>query len=158
MRIPGLGVMPGASVERVIPASPERIFAVLADPRRHREIDGSGTVRDAVDSSEPTDLSKGATFGMHMRMGGAYEMTNTVVEYEPNRRIAWQPRPTNGVAALAIGGRIWRYELTPVDGGTRVRETWDIREERFPPLLWVLRPLTKRNMAKTLARLEKVVA
>ena len=27
------------------------------------------------------------------------------------------------------GGRIWRYELEPVDGGTLVRETWDISQE-----------------------------
>jgi hypothetical protein len=102
-------------------------------------------------------LRKGSVFGMHMRIGGAYEMTNTVVEYEQDRRIAWQPRPTNRLAARAIGGRIWRYELEPVEGGTRVRETWDITQERVPPLLWAMRGLTKRNMAKTLARLEKVV-
>ena len=34
------------SVERVIDAPPEAIFDLLADPKRHREIDGSGTVRD----------------------------------------------------------------------------------------------------------------
>ena len=157
MRLPRLDLVPGVSVERVINAAPERIFAVLADPRRHCEIDGSGTVRDAVESADPARLRDGAVFGMHMRIGGRYEMTNTVVEFEENRRVAWQPRPTNSVAALAIGGRIWRYELEPVEGGTRVRETWDISQERFPPLLWVLRSLTKRNMAKTLGRLEALV-
>ena len=35
------------SVERVIPAPAEKIFDLLADPARHRDIDGSGTVRDA---------------------------------------------------------------------------------------------------------------
>lgn len=158
MRFPGLDLVPGVSASRVIPAPPERIFALLADPRRHREFDGSGTVRDAVDPTAAPRLAKGSTFGMHMRIGGAYEMTNTVVELEENRRIAWQPRPTNAVAAKAIGGRIWRYELEPVDGGTRVTETWDISEERFPPLLWAMRSLTRRNMAKTLARLETLVA
>ncbi len=34
------------SVERVIPAPAEKIFDLLADPSRHREIDGSGSVRD----------------------------------------------------------------------------------------------------------------
>ena len=143
------------SVERVIAAPPERIFAVLADPRRHREIDGSGTVRDAVDG--PDRLSEGAVFGMNMRIGGPYRMTNTVVEFEEGRRIAWQPRPTFAPAALLIGGRIFRYELEPVPGGTRVRETWDIRHERVPPLLWSLRGLTKRNLTKTLERLEELV-
>ena len=158
MRFPGIDLVPGVSVERVIAAAPERIFDVLADPRRHRAIDGSGTVRDAVAATGPRRLSQGAVFGMHMRIGGAYEMTNTVVEFEQGRRIAWQPRPTHRVAALGIGGRIWRYELEPVQGGTRVRETWDISQERFPPLLWAMRGLTRRNMIKTLARLDELVA
>ena len=27
-----------------------------------------------------------------------------------------------------VGGRIWRYELSPTDGGTLVRETWMCRK------------------------------
>lgn len=149
-------MLDAVSVERVVAAPPERVFDLLADPRRHREIDGSGTVRDAVEG--PTRLSAGAVFGMSMRMGGPYSMTSTVVEFEEDRRIAWQPRPTNAVAARVIGGRIWRYELEPVEGGTRVRETWDIRQEKVPPLLWSMRLLTRRNMARTLERLEARVS
>ena len=144
------------SVERVVPAPADRIFALLADPRRHREFDGSGTVRDAV--SGPERLAQGARFGMRMQLGGPYQMTSTVVEFEEGRRIAWPPRPTNRLAALLIGGRIWRYELEPVAGGTRVRETWDIAAERFPPPLLAMRRATRRNMTATLARLEEQVA
>ena len=141
------------SVERVVPAPPERVFELLADPRRHREIDGSGTVRDPVRA--PERLSLGDVFGMDMKAGGRYRMRNTVVEFEEGRRIAWQPRPDHALAAKAIGGRIWRYELEPVDGGTLVRETWDIAQERLPPLLLPLRPLTRLSMQRTLARLEE---
>jgi uncharacterized protein YndB with AHSA1/START domain len=141
------------SVERVVPAAPERVFALLADPRRHREIDGSGTLVDAVDG--PARLYRGARFAMAMKAGAPYQMTNTVVEFEEGRRIAWQPRPSSRLAALAIGGRIWRYELAPVDGGTLVRETWDVRRERFPLALVAARPLTRRAMTRTLQRLEE---
>jgi hypothetical protein len=55
-----------------------------------------------------------------------YRTTNTVIEYEPDRRIAWQ---TVGLGGL-IGGRIWRYELNPADGGTLVRETWDVSQDK----------------------------
>ena len=144
------------STERVVPAPPEKVFDLLADASRHREIDGSGTVRDAVQA--PNRLTLGSVFGMKMHMGGPYEMTNTVVEFEENRRIAWQPRPSNAVLAKGIGGRIWRYELEPVAGGTKVRETWDITKERVPPLLIGLRWLTRRNMARTLERLAEKVA
>jgi len=88
-----------------------------------------------------------------MRIGGPYQMTNTVVEFEEGRRIAWQPRPANALFSKAIGGRIYRYELTPVEGGTLVRETWDISQEKVPPLLWGLRPLVRQSMQRTLERL-----
>lgn len=144
------------SVERTVPASAQDVFALLADPRRHREIDGSGTLRETVDG--PPRLHRGARFGMRMQLGAPYSMTNTVVEFEEGRRIAWQPRPTNPVAALVIGGRVWRYELEPVDGGTRVRETWDIRRERFPLPLLAARAATRRAMARTLEQLEERLA
>ena len=143
------------SVEKVVHATPEKIFDLLADPSRHTELDGSGTVKDAVDG--PQRLSKGAVFGMNMKMGGPYQMTSTVIEFEENRRIAWQPRPTARIARRFAGGRIWRYELEPVEGGTRVRETWDISKERIPPLVWAYRFKVKSDMEKSLERLESVV-
>lgn len=143
------------SVERVVHASPEAIFAVLADPSRHQEIDGSGSLRGGPAS---TTLALGDEFGMDMQIGAKYSMTNTVVEFEPGRRIAWQARSSFDAVKKLIGGRIWRYELTPVEGGTLVRETWDISQEAIPLLVSPLRSMTRRNMTKTLERLEKVVA
>jgi uncharacterized protein YndB with AHSA1/START domain len=145
------------TVERVIPASPERIFGLVADPRRHQDIDGSGTVRDAIDL--PERLSLGATFGMNMEYGGAYSMTSTIIEFEDGRRIAWQSRPAAGAAwwRHRFGGRIWRYEFEPVDGGTRVRESWDISEERLRTLVRGYRRKTRSNMVATLERLERLV-
>jgi uncharacterized protein YndB with AHSA1/START domain len=143
------------SVERVIPAPPEKIFDLLADPRRHRDIDGSGTVRDAKDS--PERLQLGSTFGMSMKLGIAYSMKSTVIEFEENRRIAWQTRGS-GKRGEKMGGRIWRYELEPVDGGTRVRESWDVSEERTKALVKITGTnRTRRNMEKTLARIEQIV-
>src|SRR5579871_6437121 len=115
------------SVERVIPAPPERIFALLADPAKHPLIDGSGTVR-AAKTETAQHLELGSQFGMSMKLGIPYSMVSTIVEYEPNRRIAWQSRPPH-IFGRFTGGRIWRYELEPVDGGTRVRESWDISED-----------------------------
>ena len=81
--------------------------------------------------------SLGSKFGMSMRSRPEslflpYRTTNTVVEFEPDRRIAW--KTTIGPGGL-IGGRIWRYELEPVDGGTLVRESWDVSEDRQRPML-----------------------
>lgn len=143
------------TVERVIPAPAATIFALIADPARHHDIDGSGTVRDAKQGSQ--QLSLGATFGMSMKMGIPYSMENEVIEFEPDRRIAWQTRPSIGFMRRFVGGRIWRYELEPVEGGTRVRESWDISQERVKKAVEPLRGRTREAMAATLERIEKIV-
>jgi uncharacterized protein YndB with AHSA1/START domain len=144
------------TVERTIAAPPEAIFALLADPRRHREIDGSGTVRDAKDL--PDRLELGSRFTMKMKVGVGYSMVSEVVEFEPNRRIAWQPRLPGWIGARLGGGRIWRYELTPVEGGTLVRESWDITHEKIKAFVRPGRKHTITAMNKTLERIEQLVA
>jgi uncharacterized protein YndB with AHSA1/START domain len=144
------------TVERLIPAPAAAIFDLLADPARHREIDGSGALRDADGGSQR--LTLGSTFGMGMKMGIGYRMINTVVEFDDDKLIAWQPRPASRLLATAVGGRIWRYELEPRDGGTLVKETWDITKEKLPLLVRPLRSSTKRGMEKTLQRIEQIVA
>lgn len=149
------------TVERVVPAPPEKIWALVADPRRHKDINGNDTVRDAFDV--PQQLALGSTFGMNMEFGGDYTMVNTVIEYDENRRIAWQARPPAGGSQWrqAFGGRIWRFELEPVDGGTRVRESWDVSQEGKFGTRWIVRlygSKTRANMAQTLERIEKLAA
>jgi uncharacterized protein YndB with AHSA1/START domain len=145
------------SVARVIAAPPERIFDVLADPRRHPELDGSGSVIEAAQGA-PQRLALGATFQMAMKRGFSYSMLNTVTEFDENRRIAWSPKPTNGRGARFVG-RIWRYELEPVDGGTKVTETWDISKEGIRYVLrYIARGQTAKSMEKSLEKLEETVA
>ncbi|MCB1001856.1 MAG: SRPBCC family protein [Acidimicrobiales bacterium] len=144
------------SVERVIAAPPEAIFDLLADPARHHDIDGSGTVQRAPEGSRRLQL--GDRFGMDMKMGIGYSMVSEVVEFEENRRIAWQSTSPVKVLGLFVGGRIWRYELEPVaGGGTLVRETWDISKERLPAMVRPMRSKTKQNMEQTLERIEQLV-
>jgi len=145
------------TVERIIPAPAEAIFALIADPARHRDVDGSGTVVEAKGPSQ--ELVLGSQFGMSMRLGIPYSMVNTVVEYEKDRLLAWQTRGPTPLGRF-VAGRIWRYELEPVDGGTRVSESWDISQEAAlgKPMVRRLRESTRRNMAATLERIETVLA
>lgn len=144
------------SVERVIPAEPAAIFALLADAERHKDVDGSGTVVAA--KGEPERLTMGSTFGMSMKMGIPYSMQSTVVEFEQDRRIAWQTRGP-GPIGKHVAGRIWRYELEPTDDGTLVRETWDITHESAltKPVVRLGADKTRENMAKTLERIESLL-
>ena len=144
------------TVERVIPAPPEKIFDLIADPARHRDIDGSGSVREAKGGSQR--LALGSKFGMSMRIGVPYSMTSTVIEYEENRRLAWQTRGPGRIGAR-VGGRIWRYELEPVEGGTRVRESWDISQESALTRAVVRRDAesARKNMTATLERIAQLV-
>src|ERR1700753_611172 len=117
------------SVERFIKAPAGKIFALLADAGNHASFEGSESVNHASKKSVP--LSMGSKFGMAMRgrketLFLPYRTTNTVIEYEPNARIAWQTTALGGL----VGGRVWRYDLAPADGGTLVRETWDVSQEK----------------------------
>jgi uncharacterized protein YndB with AHSA1/START domain len=145
------------SVERVIAATPKEIFDVIADPARHRDFDGSGSVR-AVAAGTPERLELGATFGMSMKRGVGYSMLNTVTEFEENRRIAWSPKPASGRGGRWVG-RIWRYELEPVEGGTKVTETWDISKEGLRSVLrHIAAKHTREAMEKSLEKLDTLVA
>lgn len=102
-------------------------------------------------------LKLGDRFGMDMKLGLSYKMVSEIVELEENRRIAWQSKASIGVMNRFIGGRIWRYELEPGDGGTLVRETWDISKEKVPAMVRPMRAKTKQNMERTLERIEQIV-
>ncbi len=143
------------SVERVILAPASAIFELLADPAKHSEIDGSGTVRAATESSQR--LAMGSTFGMSMKWGIPYKMRSTIIEFETDRVIAWQSWGSIAFMSKFMGGRIWRYELEPVDGGTLVREIWDIRQERVPALVRPIAKKTIENMTATLKRIASIV-
>jgi uncharacterized protein YndB with AHSA1/START domain len=130
--------------QRLIPATPEQIFELLADPRQHAVIDGSGTVRAARDDA-PQRLALGAKFGMRMRQGVPYRMTNEVVEFEEPTLIAWRH----------IGGHVWRYRLEATDGGTLVTEEFDWGPSRAPWFLQLTKAVgrNRRAIDATLARL-----
>ncbi|MFB6601826.1 SRPBCC family protein [Streptomyces noursei] len=132
----------------VVAAAPPAVFAVLADPHRHADFDGSGTVKNGV--SGPERLSLDDTFTTAMKLFGVrYQIVNTVVEFEPDRRIAW----------CHPGKHRWRYELEQVDGGTRVIETCDLSTSPVRGLL-VRTPWPRWNaegIEKTLPRLKALV-
>ena len=145
------------NVERVIAAPAPALFAIVADPGRHPEIDGSGTVVKTKPGT-PQTLTMGSKFGMAMKAGVPYSMSNTVIEFEPDRRIAWQT-VFAGPLGRFFGGRIWRYEFEPVADGTRVTESWDVSEDKQRLFLATdkVAAATADSMTKSLERLADAV-
>jgi polyketide cyclase/dehydrase/lipid transport protein len=135
------------SETRTIAADAQRLFDIVADPAMHPVIDGSGSVETAHPDN-PARLSLGATFGMDMKLGAPYKITNTVVEFEEGRRLGWRH----------FNGHVWRYTFEPVDGGTRVTEQWDARRvwNRIALRLSGFPNRNRDGIIATLARLEEV--
>jgi RNA polymerase sigma-70 factor, ECF subfamily len=120
-------------VSRRIAAPAHKVFEVLADPVRHLDFDGSGMLRGAATTEVISGVGDVFVMKMHYSELGDYEMNNHVVEFEPDRRIGWEPAAGAGHAASEPGsteptrwGHRWSYQLTP-DGpdATIVTEIYD---------------------------------
>jgi hypothetical protein len=98
-----------------VQAPAAEIFDIVADPHRHGELDGSGTVMDTV--TGPQRLAKDAKFSVQMKQRGVpYRITSTVTDFDDGRVMEWR-HPM---------GHRWRWELTPLsETSTRVTETFD---------------------------------
>ena len=121
------------AVSRRISAPAHEIFRVLADPARHLEMDGSGSLRGAVSPAMISGVGDVFVMKMHFPHLGDYEMNNHVVEFEQDRRIGWEPAAGRGHPGAAPDsleqsrwGHRWSYQLTP-DGpdSTVVTEIYD---------------------------------
>lgn len=109
---------PPVSAEETVAAPAAALFALLADPARHPEIDGGANVAAPVD---PVPLTAaGETFRMDNATGVRVECT--VHRFERDRVIAWEP----GRLGEAPSGQVWTWELEPLgQEATRVRLTYD---------------------------------
>jgi hypothetical protein len=119
---------------RRIEAPAAIIFAILARPQRHQDFDGSDMLRGVVVDHPISGVGDSFTMKMH-RLGDDYLMINHVVEFEPDRRIFWEPAPgdpsrTEGNDPSKVGiaaGYRWGYVLAPDgDDATVVTEVFDV--------------------------------
>lgn len=131
----------------IVNAPVAELFALAADPHRHAELDGSGTLRtDAVEG--PHRLAVGDRFTVPMRQRGMpYRITSVVTAYAENRLVEWQH---------PLGHR-WRWEFADAGGGrTEVTETFDWGTSRSP-LMARLLGFPAQNAKGITATLEALV-
>jgi hypothetical protein len=112
-------------VQRIVPAAPAEVFAVLCDPKGHVAIDSSGMLMDAT--GDPV-AAAGDTFVVHMDREalndfplGLYDVTVRIVTFEPDREIAWT---IEGQIKPQIG-HVYGYRLEPIDEGTLATSYYD---------------------------------
>jgi uncharacterized protein YndB with AHSA1/START domain len=119
------------SVSRRIEASPERLFALVADSANHPLIDGSGMVREPAPAARLSRTGEEFLMDMHHERFGDYQMRNEVVEYQVGRRLVWEPKrvaasPEEQEEIGAPAQYRWGYEFSPDGpGATLVTETFD---------------------------------
>jgi uncharacterized protein YndB with AHSA1/START domain len=129
------------TVNGSVSASPAAVFAVLADPSRHSEVDGAGHLQRLVEGGPVTGTGQSFVLDMTQDPFGDYQMRSTVTEFEPDRRITWSPmiEPKGSMdhllGGIEPGGHVYSWVLTPnADGGTDIEHFCDwsaCPDERF---------------------------
>ncbi len=106
------------SASRVIAASADRIFELIADPAAQPRWDANDNLAEAEAGQRVHAV--GDVFAMTLTLGVVRE--NHVVEFDEGRRIAWRPAEPGQPPP----GHLWRWELEPIDSAhTRVTHTYD---------------------------------
>lgn len=137
-----------ASATAEVDAPADEVFAFICRPANHPEISGDESVKG--ERHGPEQLSgEGDEFGMRMKMYGLpYRITNTVVEFEAGRKVAW----------CHPGKHRWRWEVEALPaGGTKVTETFDMSTSPLKAVLKVM-GYPKRHQANVDKSVANVVA
>lgn len=112
-----------------VQAPASELYALLADPHRHHEVDGSGTVRSSAIGAH--ELTEGARFSVRMRKFGLpYRLPLKVTRAQPPGKgqpgiLEWR-QPT---------GHRWRWEFAEKatePSTTVVTESYDSTEQIAP--------------------------
>ena len=149
--------MSNPSASMVVPAPPEKVWALVADVTRMGEWSPETRSAEWIDGATGPDV--GARFKGHNQRGpiARWTTTCTVIESEPGR-----------VFAFAVGDpespdTVWRYSFVPApDDATMVTETCEIQKPipvkyRIGNLLFGVtdrRGDLKQGIEKTLAKLQ----
>jgi uncharacterized protein YndB with AHSA1/START domain len=155
--------IPTVEVETWIDATPERVWELVSD------VDLMPSMSVELQSVEwldgATGPAPGAKFVGRSRHEalGEWATTSYVVEFEPGRVFAWAVQDPDRPTA------VWRFRLTPKDGGTRLSE-WmqmgpgrsglSLAIDRMPDkeqkIVFVRMREFERNIAATLAQIKKL--
>ncbi len=107
---------PTTEASRIIDAPPERLWELVTDIQLPADYSNEFQGAEWLDGA--TEVELGARFlgtNENERIG-RWQVTCTIVECEPGRSYGWVVGDVDEPAAA------WRFELEPVEGGTRVTQ------------------------------------
>ncbi|WP_245565456.1 polyketide cyclase [Nocardioides insulae] len=149
------------SADRVMPAPPAEVFAVLCDPHGHVAMDSSGMLQSSA--GDPVGAA-GDRFIVHMdreALGdvplGKYDVEVEITRFEPDAAIEWT---IHGTIKPPIG-HVYGYLLDPVsteDDSPATRVTsycdWSSAAEKWKPVFPVI---DQKSLRASLGVLERAV-
>ncbi|MDF2976858.1 MAG: hypothetical protein K0S40_1586 [Actinomycetospora sp.] len=142
------------SVSDTVDAPVERVFALLADPDRHPDLDGSGTVRASHTHLAITEVGDVFVMEMEHPERGRYTVENHVVRYEPDQALAWAPAKPGAQPS----GHVWSWEFTPTDDDhTVVSHTHDWSAVTHEPVLARVREVGEEEMRRSIGLLAEAL-
>ena len=151
-------------VSKVIDAPAADIFAILASPDRHHEIDGAGMLRGVEGEAQPiAAIGQVFVMNMHQDAFGDYRMVNSVTAFVPDARIGWSPAidPSCELASklgdMQVGGHTYTYDLSEGEDGTTVTQTYEWMSVKDPQFLEMLPLVSEEQLAGTLDRIAEAV-
>lgn len=153
------------TVERVINISPGEIFALLSDPGRHAEIDGSGMLRGLISGPRPLGrVGDSFIMSMHQDGIGNYQMRNNITRFEKDYAIEWAPRIYPPGALRHVLGDLdpsghtygWTLDKVPAEG-TRITHVYDWSGVRDVAALTLYPLISREDMQASLDRLTDVL-
>jgi polyketide cyclase/dehydrase/lipid transport protein len=149
----------------VVDADPMTIYQLVADPSQMPRWSPENTAGDVPEPGSPATV--GTTFvGSNKRGFARWQTRCRVTVSDPGERFAFDVFQI-GLRTPFVQVRIasWAYEFEPVDGGTKVTETWTDGRRRWPDAMAntfdkiatggrTFADFQCRNIAKTLANLK----
>jgi uncharacterized protein YndB with AHSA1/START domain len=109
------------TVDAVVDADPEAVWAVATDPTRLGEWSHEATGAEWLGGA--TTATPGARFAGSNRIGrNGWVRVNEVLVADRPRRFSWRTVP----AGLYRDSTVWTIDLEPVAGGTRISQRFEI--------------------------------
>lgn len=134
--------------ETTLKARAEDVYALVANPARHPELDGGTNIR-SLRKGKDAEFKVGDTFSLNMVLGIPYTLTMEVTRAEKNEGVTW----------LHPGKHTWSWDITDNEDGTlTVRETFDARTSPAAKIYHLNGAFSRnrKNIALSLANLHRI--